>query len=512
MRKNNRLLYILALIKIIIPYFLQHAGYELHRDELLYMAEGQHLAMGFMEVPPMLSLFAWVTHLLGGGIFWVKLWPSLFGAATFLVAGKIVQSLGGKNFAIVLLFLPFIFGVYLRIFFLFQPNPPEIFFWTMIAYSIIRYTQTCQHKWLYLFGISVGLGMLSKYSVSFYTVAIISGLLFTQQRKVLKNKHFWYASLIGFIIFIPNLTWQYLHHFPVVYHMQALRQTQLQYISPADFLINQVLFNLPCFFIWLSGLIYTLFSKRYRFIGLGYVVIITLLLLGHGKDYYAMGVYPVLFAFGSVTLEKFAVKGRKKWRLAFIIFPVLTGIPFLPVLLPILPPGQLADLYARTHISKTGLLKWEDLKDHPLPQDFADMLGWKEMAKKVAKAYNQLDDSSKNNVFIFCNNYGMAGAVNYYGAKWGLPQAYSDNASFLYWLPANKYIQDIILVTDDPHEDQHDFAKGFVSVTKVDSVTSPYAKEKGDYIYLFKGADDHFREFFKSKIKKDQLKLSHGIN
>lgn len=509
MGKNNRLLYILALVKIIIPYLLQHSGYELHRDEFLYLAEGKHLAFGFMEVPPMLSLFAWITNLLGGGIFWVKLWPSLFGAATFIVAGKIVQSLGGKKFALILLFLPFIFGAYLRIFFLFQPNPPEIFFWTMIAYSIIRFRQTKNDKWLYLFGISVALGMLSKYSVAFYTAAILLGLIFTQHRTIFTNKHFWYAALVGFMIFLPNLIWQYLHHFPVVFHMRKLQETQLQYVSPASFIMNQFLFNLPCFFIWLAGLFYTLFSKQYRYIGFGYVFVIILLLLGHGKDYYAMGVYPALFAFGAVQLEKFAIERRKRVRFAFILFPIITGIPFIPLLLPVLPPAQLADLYVRTHIKKTGMLKWEDLKDHPLPQDFSDMLGWKEMAKKVAKAYSLLDDSSKKNVFIFCNNYGMAGAVNYYGSEYHLPEAYSDNASFLYWLPSGKYIQDIILVTDDPHEEQHDFAKGFVSVTKIDSITNEYSRERGDFIYLFKGADDNFRKFFKEKIEKDKLELKY---
>src|ERR1700759_669226 len=132
MKKSDRLLYFLALLKIIIPYLLQNSIYEPHRDEFLYLAEGHHLAWGFMEVPPMLSVFAWLIHILGDGMFWIKLVPSLFGAAVFIVAGKIVQSLGGKNFALILLFLSFIFGAYLRLFFLFQPNPPEVLFWTLI--------------------------------------------------------------------------------------------------------------------------------------------------------------------------------------------------------------------------------------------------------------------------------------------------------------------------------------------------------------------------------------------
>src|SRR5678810_1042910 len=109
MNKNNRLLYFLALLKIALPYLLQNNAYEPHRDEFLYLAEGHHLAWGFMEVPPMLSIFAWIIHAFGNGMFWIKLVPSLFGAATFIVAGKIIQSLGGKSFALILLFFSFLF-------------------------------------------------------------------------------------------------------------------------------------------------------------------------------------------------------------------------------------------------------------------------------------------------------------------------------------------------------------------------------------------------------------------
>lgn len=509
MSKTNRLLYFLALLKIIIPYFLQHPVYEPHRDEFLYLAEGRHLAWGFMEVPPLLSVFAWIIHLFGDGMFWIKLVPSLFGAATFVIAGKIIQSLGGKSVALVLLLLAFLFGAYLRVFFLFQPNPPEIFFWTMIAYSFIRFTQTKENKWLYVFGISVGLGMLSKYSVAFYTVSILLALLCTKHRSVFINKHFWFASLIGFLIFLPNLIWQYQNHFPVVVHMKELQETQLQYVEPAGFLSDQLLFNLPCFFVWLTGLFFCLSVKQYRFIAMAYFFVIILLLISHGKSYYSLGVYPPLLAFGAVKLEQFTSVKRKWLRYTFIIFPVLAGIPFLPVAMPLLPPEQLAGLYVKLHTEKTGLLKWEDLKNHPLPQDFSDMLGWEEMAQKAAKAYNMMNDSEKQNAVIFCDNYGMAGAVNYYAPKYHLPAAYSDNASFLYWIPSNINMKNFVLVTDDYDEKQHDFAKGFQSITIVDSVTNVYARERGDWIYLFKGADENFQKYFKEKIAKDKAEFKY---
>src|SRR6478672_12301175 len=106
MQQHNRFLYTLAFVKLILPFLLQSPIYEPHRDEFLYLAEGHHMAWGYMEVPPLLSVFAWFTHIFGNGMFWIKLWPSLFGAATFIVAGRIVLSLGGKSFSLILLFLP----------------------------------------------------------------------------------------------------------------------------------------------------------------------------------------------------------------------------------------------------------------------------------------------------------------------------------------------------------------------------------------------------------------------
>ena len=100
------------------------------------------MAWGFMEVPPLLSVFAWLTNLFGGGMFWIKFWPSLFGAFTYIIVGKIILSLGGKSCALFLSFFP-LFSVFTCAFiYLFQPNFLEVFFWTMLAYSIIRYIQT----------------------------------------------------------------------------------------------------------------------------------------------------------------------------------------------------------------------------------------------------------------------------------------------------------------------------------------------------------------------------------
>ena len=509
MQKKNRLLYLLALLKFILPFLLQNGIYEPHRDEFLYLAEGSHMDWGYMEVPPLLSVFSWVTHLLGDGMFWIKFWPSLFGAFTYILAGKIILSLGGKSFALLLAAIAFIFG-YMRTHFLFQGNFLEIFFYTLISYGLIRYIQTDKNKWLYVCSLGAGLGMLSKYSIGFFIVSVLIGLALTKQRKIFLNKHIYYAGLLTAVIFLPNLIWQASHHFPVAHHMKELQEKQLQYVNPWNFLLDQLLMFLSCFYIWLSGLLFVGATKRgrdYLFFCWTYIFLIILLLAFRGKSYYPQAIYATLFAFGSYRLEALTVGRFKKVRYVFIIISLGIGLFTTPISLPIFSPQKLADYYKKMNLGKSGVLKWEDQKNHLLPMDFADMLGWKEMTQKTAIAYQHLDSIEKRHCILFCDNYGEAGAVNYYGKNYKLPEALSDDASFLYWIPDSLQIDNMILVTDDKEEMQHSFIRNFTSAVVADSITYPYAREKGSLIIVFKGANQVFNQLFRNKLEKDRAAL-----
>jgi 4-amino-4-deoxy-L-arabinose transferase-like glycosyltransferase len=509
MKNGSRFLYLLALLKLALPYFLQNSIYEPHRDEFLYLAEGTHPAFGYMEVPPLLSVFAWFTQHLGNSMFWIKFWPSLIGALNFILIGKMVISLDGKKFALFLLFCCFFLTGFLRVHFLFQPNCLEVFFYSVISFGLIRYIQTSENKWLYITALGVGFGLLSKYSVIFYVVSLVPALLLTKHRTIFLNKHLYFALGLAFLIFLPNLIWQYRNHFPVVYHMRELTSTQLQYVPSSVFLKEQVLMFLPCCYVWLTGFFYLMLNREGRpfiFLSWAYLGVVAILLWFHGKSYYSLGLYPVLFGFGSLVIEKWTRHSRFFLRYILSSFTILFGIYFIFISLPVLVPGKLAAFYQATHANGKGILRWEDQRDHPLPQDFADMLGWEEMAQKVALAYHSMDSVRKTDAIIFCDNYGMAGAVNYYRKKYHLPEAYSDNASFLYWIPDSVQYRNLVLVTDDSDEMNHSFIKEFTSVKLWDRVNSPYAREHGDLIILLEGASDKFRKFFLDKIKDDRLK------
>jgi hypothetical protein len=512
--KLQYLIYLLALLKFILPFLLQNPIYEPHRDEFLYLAEARHMAWGYLEVPPLMSVMAYITNLLGGGLFWIRIWPSLFGALTFIVVGRLILHLGGKGFALTLGFLPFVFGYYMHVHYIFQPNFLEVFFWTLMGYGLMRHIQTNKPLGLYIAGIGLGLGMMSKYSVAFFFVSLMVGLLLTPERKVFRSRHLYFALLISLGIFLPNLIWQLAHGFPIVRHMKDLQGQQLDKASQIGFLRDQLLFNLPGLFIWLAGLYWTCFSrqgKQYRFVCLAIILVLAFLTIAHGKGYYGMGAYPILFGTGAVALEYWTSSRRRYLRYALVIFSVLTGVFVNMIALPVLPPEQLATFYAQRSIyRRLGFLQWEDQKDHALPQDFADMLGWKEMTERIGKVYYALDDAERKQAALDCDNYGESGAVDYYGPALHLPPAMGHAASYLLWMPDAFFHRDVfILTTDDRDEIHADFIKEFRSASLVDSVTTPYAREFGSYIILLKRPSEKFRkqwqDYYESLKQKSSI-------
>ncbi len=500
---QNKLILLLAIVKFLLPFVIVNSVWELQRDEYLYYEQGRHLAFGYMENPALIGFLAYISSLFGDSVFLIKFWPALFGAMTLIVTAGIAKQLGGKIFAQAVAASGIIFSSYMRIHFLFQPNFLEIFFWALGTYYLLRYINTQDHKYLYLLSFALSLGWWSKYSAAFFIAAIFLSILITKHRTLLTKKDFWFALLLALILVLPNILWHYYHNFPLIHHMKELRETQLKYINKADFLKDQVLMLLPSFVIWFGGLIWLLMNNRYRIIAFIYLLVLILLMTGSGKSYYMLGAYPMLIAAGAVWLEKISV--TRIWiRYAAVSLMVLLGLLFVPILLPVQSPSEMAAFNQKHKLERIGLLKWEDQQNHELQQDFADMLGWKEMAQKVSIAYEKLDSTEKKETILFCDNYGQAGAVNFYGQKYRLPKVYSINGSFLWWLPDSIHVDNMILLTDEEEEMQKPFIKNFSSAIVEDSVTNPLARERGSLIITLKGANEDFNKMFTEKIEKEK--------
>lgn len=494
----------LALLKIILPFFLQNSLYQPHRDEFLYLAEGNHPDWGYLEIPPLLNVFAWITVHLGKSMFWIKIWPAIFSGFSFWICGIMAIRLGGKYFSILLVWFAFVFGSYIRLFYLFQPNFLEVFFWISIAFGLFKYIDTHKNIWLYVWGISLGLGLLSKYSIAFYFIGLLIGLVLSQERKVFLNKHFYFSLLLAFLIFLPNLIWEYGHNFPFLHHMRQLQQEQLQYLNTADFIKNQFLMNIASILVWVLGLIYLGFhskTKPFRLFFWAYLFTIFILIALKGKDYYALGSYPVLLVFGACFIENRS-SGKWIWTRYILSLQILwIGILVLPILMPVFSPQKLADYYSKRGLSQSGFCRWEDGLDHPLPQDFADMLGWKEISEKAEKVYSNLSDADKKSTIFFCDDYCTAGALNYYGKGLHIPEAYSDVSNFLLWIPDNLTFRNIILVRHSGIKKKDDINNMFERVRVMDSLNYPLARENEMKILLLENVQAKFLNYLRQRIQ-----------
>ena len=491
--------------KLVLQYVLVNPVYELHRDEFLHLDQAHHIAFGFISVPPFTSLISKIILLLGGDIFWVRFFPALFGALTIVFTWLIVESAGVRSAAKIFVSFSLLFSALARINILFQPNSADILIWTIIFYLLIKYINSENSRWLYYLAFVVALGLYNKYNCAFLLFGLLTGLLFTSQRKIFVNSSFWKALLISFLLFLPNLAWQIHNHFPVIEHMKVLKANQLDNNSSVDFLRSQLFYffgSLPVTICALVSFAFFKSFKPYRFVGICYFAVIALFAFLKAKGYYAVGIYPVLLAFGSVFIEKVL---SVRWR--SVIVPVLFVINLVIFILtarevfPLLSPSEIAQ--NRAAFEKMGMLRWEDGKNHTLPQDFADMIGWREMAAKALIAYNMIPAGELKNSLVFCNNYGQTGALNYYN-RGKMPEAYSFSTDYIFWLPHLHWIQNILLVGEKPGVNVTGM---FKECRLVGAVENEFAREKNTGIYLLTGADSSLTGIFYKMVEERKKTL-----
>ena len=486
---KHRLPLLFALIKFLSGLLLAGYGtYELHRDEYLYLDYGHHLAWGYIEVPPLTALQSWLTLALGGGFFWVKCWPLLWGSLTIYVVVRLAQRLGGGPWAQALAGVCYLTTAYGRLNLLFQPNAFEVFAFTLGLYLLVRRAQPDgQPRHLYWLGLVLGLGVLNKYTTFFFGAAVLVALLLTAPREF-GRRPIWLAGGLALLVAAPTLLWQLLHGLPFRHHMALLHDEQLVHMTATGFWQGQLLLCFAALLVWVPGLWAALRghpAPAGRVVGLVYAGGLLLLTVLHGKGYYGLGYYPALFAVGAVWWQA-RLAHRPALRGALLALPVLLWAPIVRDIFPILSPAAMARLSQRPVHQKLGLNRWEDGQAHPLPQDFADMLGWHELADKTWLAYQALPDSTRALTLIKCDDYGQAGAINYYNRDRAMPAATSFNGSYVHWFPAApaKGWRHLLLVGEGHPEALTPYFREF---HKVGEITHPYARERGATIYLGTG-------------------------
>jgi 4-amino-4-deoxy-L-arabinose transferase-like glycosyltransferase len=464
----------IAVVKLVLHLYAgRHYGYFV--DELYYLACSEHLAWGYVDQPPLIAVITRIGRVLfGDSLAAIHLLPALAGTAKVVLAAVIARELGGRRFAQALAaFAVLVAPGYLALDNLLTMNVFEPLFWMGCAYVLIRIVKTGNERlWLW-FGLLAGLGLENKHSMLIFGAGIVAGLLVTPARRSFRSPWIWVAGALAFLIFLPNLLWNFQHHFPFLELQENIRRSGRNVaMPPLAFLTGLTSFMLPLTLpVWLAGLWYFFFAregKPYRALGWAFLFTLGVIMAMNPRIYYAGPAFPMLFGAGAVAWESWLARPRLEWvKSAYFAVTAICAAAIAPLYLPVLPPAT----YIRySHAIGMEQARVENHKLGPLPQLYADQFGWEEMVATTAKFYRTLPPEVRAKTAIFGSNFGQAGAVDLFGPKYGLPKAISGHQNYYFWGPRGYTGESVIVLGET-----RDQLKACSTVEQVGRADHPYA-------------------------------------
>jgi hypothetical protein len=326
-------------------------------------------------------------------------------------------------------------------------------------------------------------------------------------RKLIFSWWFVAGIVIALILVLPNFIWQYNHNWPVLYHFEELKKTQISNLKYTDFFTDLFSLNSALIVVWIAGFGVLLLAKslkNYRFLGFGILFTLLIFIGLKGKAYYVMGLLPVSIAFGGFFIEKYI--RQKIWIISGMTILSVYSLLSLPFVLPILTYQQLEKYSAFTKgWIAAPFMRWEDGKEHAVSQVYADMTGWKELTAIAGKAYNSLTQKEKQNCTVFCQrNYGYAGAIHFYGHPYNLPEPVTFHESYIFWAPDSIRDEPIIYI----YYNSDDFIPLFNKITEIGSVNNLYFREKGVKVFLCENPKTDINKIYQSSIFKERKRFT----
>jgi Dolichyl-phosphate-mannose-protein mannosyltransferase len=406
---------------MLIVHLLTGNRYGFHRDELATLDDARHLAWGYVAYPPLTPFFARLSlALFGTSLAGFRFFAALADSVAIVITGLIARELGGGRGAQVLAVcasVPFamVAGT------LMQYVSFDYLFWILTAYFIVCLAKSEDPRWWLAIGSAIGLGMLTKYSMLFLVVGLVTGVVFTDFRRYLKSKWLWLGAACSIIIFFPNLLWQTQHHFISIDFLRHIHERDVRIGRTKDFLPDQLLLMLFACPLAVIGLCFYLFARegrRFRVIGWMYVIPFVLFIVAKGRGYYLAPAYPMLYAAGATQIEKWLGKLRGRWsRPIWVMAGIALFANILIAAAVAVPIAPIHSAWWRTASRING--------------DLVEEVGWPELVETIARVRDSLPESDRAHLAILAGNYGEAGAINLYGPRYGLPTAISGTNS--YW-------------------------------------------------------------------------------
>ncbi len=418
--------------------------YGYFRDELYYLACAEHLDWGYVDHPPFsIALLKVWRVLFGDSLVALRLPPALVGAGVVYLAGRLAMTLGGGSIATFIacascLAAPGFLGFHHY----YSMNAFEHLFWVVCAYLVARLLAAPRPAlWIWL-GVTLGLGLLNKWSLLWFGAGLAVGLVATPRRKSLRTPWPYACAAIAMLFFAPHVVWQARNGWPTLEFMQnALTEKYVARSLGAFFGEVALISNPATLPVTLAGLIAPFFVARLRpYRALSLLLVVTIAIVASsrsGKAEYLLAAFPIATALGGAFWEGILVQrlGDRARRIALAagLAPMIAlFLLALPLGLPVLDEQDFIRYSKRLGVAPSSTEKKELAE---LPQFYADMHGWPELADAAAATFATLREDEKRcaKVWATTGGYGPAAAIDFFGRAKGLPRALSGHNNYWLW-------------------------------------------------------------------------------
>ncbi len=425
-KKINTILWVLIIASTIIRGFLA-AFLELGNDEVYYWTYALYPDLSHFDHPPMVGLMIqlFTLDLTFENEFILRLSAVIFGLVNtwliFRIGEKLKNSLTGLYAAFLYnasIYCFIIAGIFIL------PDTPQLLFWLWSLYFLIdvindhKISKSARTKFI-LAGITIGLGMLSKYTSVFLWIGTISFILI-YNRIWLRKKELYLSILISFIIFLPVILWNIQNEFiSFSFHSNRVNITESG-LNFSNFIIElggQILYNNPVNFILILIALFSL-SRRNPFISSGskrfillvsVPVIIVFLVFSLFRSTLPHWPGPGYIGLLIIAASYFSEKYLKRQK----VFPLPIQVSvYVLLLILVIGAGQIK--YGWLYHSKQENPEKLGKNDVSL-----DMYGWKQLGSKFDSLYcrDLKNDVVDTNVVIISYRWFPAANLDYYVAR-----------------------------------------------------------------------------------------------
>ena len=409
--------------------------YGFMQDELYFIAAGRHLALGYVDQPPLMPLLDKTTGLFGLNPTAIRIVPALAGGATVVIAARCAALFGAGRFGQVLAAvatgcMPVLVGAD----HVGNTTPIELLAWAAVVLCAGTALLRDKPRWWLGAGVAAGVGLEDNNLMVLLLIALAIGIAVTTHRSVLRTRWPWLGAVIALVFWVPNLIWQAANGWPQLAMASALHQENTSagdYIGgfPAQ-LVYIGLLAVPLF---VAGLILLFRSRELRFIGIAFAIVLVYVLAWvPGRPYYADGLAPALLAAGSVAAERWIARGsRPGLRTALAVAAPLLGFALiLPLDMPVVPVTDVHALPASSQQSS----------------NVGDTVGFPQLARTIAATDAALVRTGEPPTAIYAGFYAEAAALNVFESGDHLPPVLSGQNAYWTWGPGRASDRTVLVV------------------------------------------------------------------